>query len=59
MENVLNRGFNFAVLPLNLDITQILVDFQRFERTMMWQEFWHGSETNLETKPTPFSTCRN
>ena len=53
MENLLNRVFNCAVLSLNLDITQILVDFQRFERTMIWQEFWYGRETSLKTKPTP------
>ena len=42
MEKVLNRGLNFAILPLKLDLTQVLVDYKRFERTMIWQEFWHG-----------------
>ena len=36
MESVLNRGLNFCILPLNLDITQVLVEFSRFERTMRW-----------------------
>ena len=53
MESVLNRGFNFAILPLNLDITQVLVDYKRFERTMIWQEFWYGRVENVETKPVP------
>ena len=39
MEKVLNRGLNFAILPLKLDLTQVLVDYERFERTMIWQEF--------------------
>ena len=44
MENVLNRGLNIAILPLNLDLTQVLTDFKRFERTMIWKEFWYGRE---------------
>ena len=28
-KSILNRGFNFAIHPLSLDITQILVDFKR------------------------------
>ena len=43
MEKVLNRGLNFCVLPLKLDLTQVLVDFKQFERTISWQEFWHNS----------------
>ena len=30
MEKVLNRGLNFSITPLNLNITQVLVDFSRF-----------------------------
>ena len=44
MDKVLNRGLNFCILPLKLDITQVLADFRRFERTMAWQEFWFGVE---------------
>ena len=54
MESVLNRGLNFCILPLNLDITQILVDFNRFERTMRWQEFWHGKLKEGEVNPPIF-----
>ena len=67
METILNRGLNFAITPLKLNITQVLVDFRKFERTMLWQEFWSNKEkiqlkpqifkqnkTNLPTKhPTP------
>ena len=67
METLLNRGLNFAITPLKLNITQVLVDFRKFERTMLWQEFWSNKEkiqlkpqifkqnkTNLPTKhPTP------
>ena len=44
MEKVLNRGLNFSITPLHLNLTQVLVDFARFERTMLWQEFWADSE---------------
>jgi hypothetical protein len=42
MENLLNRGFNFAILPLKLDLTQVLVDFKRFERSVIWHEYFYG-----------------
>jgi len=45
MENVLNRGLNFCVMPNKLDLTQVLMEFRKFERTMIWQEFWHGTDT--------------
>ena len=41
MNKLLNRGLNFAILPLKLDITQVLVDFKRFERSTIWHEFWY------------------
>ena len=44
METLLNRGLNFAVLPNKLDIIQVLVDWKRFERTMIWREWWFGRE---------------
>ena len=40
MEKVLNRGLNFSIQPLKLNMTQVLVDFSRFERSMLWQNFW-------------------
>ena len=39
---VLNHGLKFAITPIKLDITQVLTEFWRFERTMVWQEFWYG-----------------
>ena len=53
-ESVFKRGLNFCILPLNLDITQILVEFNRFERTMRWQEFWHGKLKEGEVNPPIF-----
>ena len=42
MEKVLSRGLKFAILPLQLDITQVLTEFKYFERTLVWKEFWFG-----------------
>ena len=50
MEKVLNRGFNFAILSPKLDITQMLVDFKRFERSMIWQEYWFDNENANDAK---------
>ena len=44
MVKLLNRGLKFSVLPLKLDITQVLTDFKRFERTMVWKEYWFGKD---------------
>ena len=54
MENVLNKGLKFAVLPLKLDIAQILTDFRRFERTMLWKEFWFGKDSEEAYIPPMF-----
>ena len=58
MEKVLNRGLNFAILPLKLNITQVLVDFSRFERTMLWHEFW-GNSPKQDYKPPIFKKEKN
>ena len=44
MERLLNRGFNFSILPKKLYITQVEVDFKRLERSLKWQEFHFGSD---------------
>ena len=53
MENLLNRGLNYSVLPDKLNLTQVLVDFKRFERSMLWTEFWSG-KPKQEYKPPLF-----
>ena len=50
MEKVLSRGLNFAI-PLKLDITQVLVDYRRFERSMIWKEFFYGKDTGPYEPP--------
>ena len=44
MQNILNKGLKFAILPDKIDITQMLVDLKYFERIMYWQEYFHGTE---------------
>ena len=56
MKNLLNRGFNFSILPLKLDITQVLVDFKRFERSMIWQEYFYGTESDSDSRSKIFKT---
>ena len=67
MESLLNRGLNFAITPLKLNLSQVICDFKKFERTALWQEYWANypqtdynppifkkRKTNLPTKhPTP------
>jgi hypothetical protein len=40
IQKVLNRGLNFCVTPTNLNITEVLVDFRKFERKLKWKEFF-------------------
>ena len=56
MEEVLNLGLNFAILPLKLDITQVLCDFKRFERTMIRREFFYGKDKENTNKPPIFKS---
>ena len=56
MEKVFARGLNFSVLPGKLDITQVLVDWKRFERAMKWKEWWFGKEHGNENKEHIFKS---
>ena len=56
MTNVLNRALNFAVLPLKLDITEVLVDFNKFKRAAIWTEYWYGREPEEEYVKLIFKT---
>ena len=53
MQEVLNLGLNFAILPKKLDITQVLSDFKRFERNMIWREYFYGKDNEVGNK-TPY-----
>ena len=57
MEELLNKGLNYSILPLKIDLTQVLVDFKRFERTVIWKEFWHGRD-QTETRKRPIFKSR-
>ena len=54
METVLNKGLKFAITPHKLDITQVLTEFRRFERIMVWTEFWFGKAHEETYKPSLF-----
>ena len=47
MEKVLNRGLKHFILPLKLEVTQVLKDFRRFERTMTVKEYLYGKEKDV------------
>ena len=56
MKKLLNRALNFAVLPIKLDLTEVLVDFNRFSRAAIWQEYWHGKEKDDSYTKSIFRT---
>ena len=47
-DRLFNHGFNFSILPKTLDISQLLADYKRLERPVIWKEFWHGQEDEEE-----------
>ena len=51
MAKILNRGLNFCVTPSTLNLTQIKSDFDKFERRVLWKEWWHGrKDVEIEVK---------
>ena len=59
MEDHLNLGLKFAILPLKLDITQVLINFEAFERSILWTIFFtHKEETEDFIQPI-FKTQKN
>ena len=59
MKSLLNRALNFAVLPIKLDITEVLVDFNRFARAAIWQEYWFGKEKDDNYTKSIFKKKKN
>ena len=55
MNELLNLGLKFAILPLKLDITQVLVDFKRYKRSLVWKEFF-GANNDEDFSPPIFKT---
>jgi hypothetical protein len=54
MESILNRGLNFCVIPLTLNITNVLVDYRKFERSIKWKEFFanQNDDTDSDIEPS-------
>ena len=59
MKKLLNRALNFAILPLKLDITEVLVDFNRYARAIIWHEYWHGKDEDTEYIKPVFKHKKN
>ena len=51
--SALNRGLNFSVLPQKLNLTQVLADLSKFERTMVWIEFFHDKDDDDDYSGPP------
>jgi hypothetical protein len=49
MKKVLNRGLNFCVLPLTLNITNVLVEYRKYERSVKWVEFFADKDTENDS----------
>ena len=52
MKNLLNRALNFAILPLKLDLTEVLVDYNKFASAVTWHEYWYNQENDEDYEKT-------
>ena len=61
MIKVLNKGLNYSILPAKVDNTLVLTEFRRFERTILWKEFWSekGSDDDKTKKKPIFKIQKN
>ena len=48
MEDLLNRGLNFSILSKKLDNTQLQADYKRFEKSVIWQEYFFNYEEDVD-----------
>ena len=55
MQKLLNRGLNFCIKPLKINLSSILTDFKRFKRKMLWHEYFYG-EDKVDYKAPLFKT---
>jgi hypothetical protein len=49
MKSVLNRGLNFCVTPLTLNITNVLVDYRKYERSIKWTKFFASQDNDTDS----------
>ena len=61
MIKVLNKGLNYSILPDKVDNTLVLTEFRRFERSVLWKEFWSekGSDDDNNKKKPIFKIQKN
>ena len=52
-DNLLNRGLSFAITPLSLNLSLVLVGFFYFRR-LRWREFFATQEDDHEYHPSIF-----
>ena len=51
MDKLLNRGLNFSPSPRKVNITELLVDIDKFIRTHLWKEFFFLNEPSIKKPP--------
>ena len=59
MLSLLNRGLNFSILHQDLDITLTFSELKRFERSMIWREYWYSKDVGSNVTPIFKKTKKN
>ena len=51
MDRLLNRGLNYCITPNKVNVTELLVDIDKFVRKMLWQEYFHDQPDEDRKEP--------
>ena len=54
MENLLNHGLSFVPVPNKLNITQIKTELDRYERSILWKDFWFENKNEHSNEETDY-----
>ena len=58
MDKLLNRGLNYSITPGKVNVTELLIDIDKFVRTNLWKEFFFDSP-KTDFKPPIVKTEKN
>ena len=50
MDRLLNRGLNYCITPSKVNVTELLIDIDKFVRKMLWREFFYDQPSDEKRK---------
>ena len=50
MDSLLNRGLNYCITPSKVNVTELLIDMDKFVRKFLWREFFYDQPSDEKRK---------